>query len=223
MCAVMERLVRPSWVCVDAGANIGAHTLVLSELAGHVLAFEANPAVYRHLKHNVAGRRNVTAINRALWDQPGRVNIASSPEFAGAGFVTANKALKGSRAARPVGERTVEFRYRVSSVPAIALDSLGLERLDFMKLDVEGAEQHVLDGATETFERCKPILLTEYYPVTAARFGSEPEAPLRRLQELGEVSLIEEDGSLTSVEDWPMLETRLAGGKGWEDLLVSPA
>lgn len=43
MSAVMERLVRPDWVCVDAGANIGAHTLVLSELARQVLAFEANP------------------------------------------------------------------------------------------------------------------------------------------------------------------------------------
>jgi len=50
----------------------------------------------------------------------------------------------------------------VSTLPAVTLDSLGLERLDFMKLDVEGAELHVLDDARETFERCVPILLTKY-------------------------------------------------------------
>ena len=59
--------------------------------------------------------------------------------------------------------------------------------------------------------------------MTAARFGSEPDGPLRRLQELGEVGLIEQDGSVPPVDGWPMLEARLAGGKGWGDVLVHPA
>src|SRR5207247_9520522 len=116
----------------------------------------------------------------------------------------------------------------VGAVSAMRLDHWarrdGLKRVDLIKLDVEGAETHVLAGAAQTLERFRPILLTEYNPRCAAYFGEPPDAYFRLLGRLyTSVRLIEPDGSLSELPDWETLEARLEQGKGWEDLLCEPS
>jgi hypothetical protein len=108
----------------------------------------------------------------------------------------------------------------VDSVPAVRLDdwvaAQGLQRLDLIKLDVEGAETHVLDGAARTLERFRPFLITEYLGVSETYF--------QRLRDsFPAVQLIEPDGSLNALTDWESLRARLESGKGWEDLLCLPS
>jgi len=73
--AVLERIVKPAWVCLDVGANIGAITLPLARLAsaGHVHAFEASPTAFELLKRNIAsnGLTNATPVNAAITNLTG--------------------------------------------------------------------------------------------------------------------------------------------------------
>jgi FkbM family methyltransferase len=225
--ALMARLVQPDWVCLDIGANIGAHTLALASLAtdGEVLAFEASRRNFAYLEENVAAlsepKARITTVHCALWDRAGTVDLAESDVFPGGAFVAEESAgLDGSEHVHNIGDRDVTFTLRVDSVPAVRLDdwvaAQGLQRLDLIKLDVEGAETHVLDGAARTLERFRPFLITEYLGVSETYF--------QRLRDsFPAVQLIEPDGSLNALTDRESLRARLESGKGWEDLLCLPS
>jgi FkbM family methyltransferase len=203
--AVFERLVRPDWICLDGGANIGAHTLALAELCERVIAFEASSSNFAHLERNIAEFPNVLPINRALWHETGSVKLARSPDFAGGAYVGAD------------GEEALSVRLDDWS------KAYRLTRLDFIKLDVEGSEENVLLGARKTLRRFRPILLTEYNPTTAALLGAEPGDYYEKLRALySAVKLIEPDGTLLHVYSWRAIAERLEAGKGWEDLLCVP-
>ncbi len=219
---VLERTVRPSWTCLDVGANIGAHTLALAELADRVIAFEANPRTYEHLRRNTVGFKNVSVVHAALWDEPGIVKIAESREFAGGAFVALDDSLDRTHHEHDVGDRIVSFEMTVHDVPAVRLDDwLDGRLVDFAKIDVEGSERRVLEGARRMLER-QPILLTEYNLTTSEMLGDEPRDYFDLLVDLYDVRLIEPDGSVSEPLSWHELEGRLNAGKGWEDLLCTP-
>lgn len=134
-------------VVVDIGGNIGLTALILSALLpdGHVHVFEALPENAAFLRRNIAenGIRNVTVNSVALGRQPGSVQMGA----AGAGSHVQS------------GGQGVE-------VPMTTLDryvaEAGLARLDFIKMDVEGFEPPVLDGAAATIERFRPPVFMEF-------------------------------------------------------------
>src|SRR5580658_3113180 len=137
----LSTLVTADSVCVDVGANIGPVTLALSRLcpAGEVHAFEPTPESFRFLQHNVTANAasNVTLHQLALSDRPGEATIHYNREAAGAALIF---------------DRLVDGVPQV--VPLATLDawaaSSGLGRLDLVKIDVEGSELQVLDGAAKT-------------------------------------------------------------------------
>jgi FkbM family methyltransferase len=71
------------------------------------------------------------------------------------------------------------------SVEMVTIDSMHLKELDFLKLDLEGAEYLALKGAEETLRRCRPVVFVEVKKGMAERFGLEKDAPLRFLESLG--------------------------------------
>jgi hypothetical protein len=110
----------------------------------------------------------------------------------------------------------------VHDVPAVRLDDwLDGRLVDFAKIDVEGSERRVLEGARRMLER-QPILLTEYNLTTSEMLGDEPRDYFDLLVDLYDVRLIEPDGSVSEPLSWHELEGRLNAGKGWEDLLCTP-
>lgn len=147
---LFEQVVRPGSVVVEAGANIGVHTLLLSQRAGDqglVWAFEPQRTIYEILCANMAlnGRRNVRCRCEALGDAAGEIcvppmNYDAEANFAGLG-------LGGYQS----GER----------VPVATIDGLQLPRCDFLKADVEGMELPVLRGAAGTIQKFRPILYVE--------------------------------------------------------------
>ena len=144
-----KRTVKAGDVVVEAGANIGAHTVLLSQLvgdAGRVFAFEPQRLVYQTLCGNLAlnSIENVFAYEMALGDVAGRMSMEAP--------VTSTGVNVG-------GGRLVEEAS--DGVPVRTLDSFGLERLDFLKADVEGFEGRLLSGAVETIGRCRPLLYVE--------------------------------------------------------------
>ncbi|MCB1739072.1 MAG: FkbM family methyltransferase [Gammaproteobacteria bacterium] len=149
-CGLLTGLLSPGAVVIEAGANIGAHTLALAAAVGEhgrVLAFEPHPVNHRLLTANVAlsGRTNVEVWGTALGAEPGTLCVPPV-DFDNPGNF-------GGIALTASGDGT--------RVQVTHLDELELTRCDLIKADVEGMEQAVVRGATRTIERRRPLLYLE--------------------------------------------------------------
>ncbi len=147
---LFTQVVRPGQVVVDAGANIGVHSLVLSKLVGNqglVEAFEPQRRIHEILCANMAlnGRTNVRCRCEALGEAAGEIVVPPLDYDAEANF--GGLGLGGYQA----GER----------VPVVTIDGLQLPRCDLLKVDVEGMELAVLRGAAQTVRRFCPLLYVE--------------------------------------------------------------
>lgn len=144
-------IVRPDMWVVEVGANIGAHTVELSRLVGRhgrVYAFEPQRLVFQNLCANLALNQcqNIYAYQMAAGEKNGilvvpPVSYESRNNFGGISLLDRNA----------LGE----------TVPLLTVDSLGLSRCDFLKVDVEGMECNVLQGARATIEKYRPALYLE--------------------------------------------------------------
>lgn len=121
---------------IDAGANVGFFTLRHARnvgSTGRVYAFEPNPQVFRLLQHNMAHNNlhHVRCVQSALGEHTGSLRFSSDPRTTSCGHVVGDDGA---------GE----------TVPATTLDALveqeGIDRIDLLKLDVEGYEPHILRG-----------------------------------------------------------------------------
>jgi FkbM family methyltransferase len=164
--AGLPELVRPGGVCVDVGAAAGLYTLMLSDLvgpAGRVHSVE--PLSFAHpVWSRLLGARDRPNVHRhavALSAQPGET--ALSVPIGRLGPVTGRSFLTWQTDG--VGSNAEFLDHADVLVPVDTLDHLcrraGMTRLDFVKIDVEGAELHVLRGGAHTIETLKPALLLE--------------------------------------------------------------
>ena len=146
---VTEHLARDA-VAIDAGGNIGLTALLLSSFltAGHVHVFEANPVNARHLQENVVrnGVTNCTVIGAALGSREDAILIAGSG--ASSHIVAVTGAIEHG-----LTRMTTLDHYRVAA---------DLQRVDFIKMDVEGYEPAVLDGAADLIKRFSPRIWMEF-------------------------------------------------------------
>lgn len=133
----VESRIQPDTWAVDIGAHVGYFSLLMSRLAprGHVTAIEASPSTFSQLTDHIAYNRrtNVTAVNKAVAEKPGRVKLYDSKW--GAGNTGNNSLLPPSQDAPGV------------TVPADRLLSIlgnDARRVSFIKIDVEGAERPIL-------------------------------------------------------------------------------
>ena len=139
-------------VVIDAGGNIGVTALLMSTLLpqGHVHVFEALPANADYLRHNLDTNviRNCTVNAAALGSRSGTIAMQ------GAGSSSHVSLEAGSGGAVP------------GAIPMLTLDdyaaTAGLDRLDFMKMDVEGYEPAVLEGGRATIERFAAPVFMEF-------------------------------------------------------------
>jgi FkbM family methyltransferase len=154
----LEELIRPGWTAVDVGANIGYFTLLMANRVGpqgKVIAFEPLAENFRILQENIKlnGHANVVAENLALMSRTERIELRSATP----GAITWVASVKIDQ------NSAVESQ----SVEAVTLDEYvqkkGIAKVDFLKIDVEGAEAYVLEGATNVLERDKPVLLIEMH------------------------------------------------------------
>ena len=168
------RAVLPSeGVALDIGANIGWHTLLMARLVGargRVLAAEANSSVREQLLANLNLNRfsQVEVIPFAISDSEGTVEFygpAADDADSGNGYMVPDSAATKPRS----GIIRLETR-RVDAIVAAAQ----LERLDLIKIDVEGFEWPVLRGGEETIAKFRPQIVFEYNAEYASRGGGSP-------------------------------------------------
>ena len=162
---------------LDLGANLGwvAAGFALIVDHGTVVAVEASPTTFAHLEHNMraAGLQNVTLINAAASDTAGTLEFFDNEWFSAGSFV------KESTLAAEVHVGAVK-------VPAVTVDELvaqlSLDRVDFIKIDIEGHELPALRGARDTLERFRPSAMIEMNLFTTTSFGNT--LPLDFLSEI---------------------------------------
>ena len=145
---LLRSLVPRNRMSIDIGANTGVYSYWLAQLSPSVVAYEPNGDLVRFLKAGLPA--NVAVVQIALSDHGGFENLVI-PIIDGA-------EIHGwaSLAGQHDKEQTRTIR-----VPVGRLDDQGHGDVGFIKIDVEGHEQAVLDGATETISRCRPVLLIE--------------------------------------------------------------
>jgi FkbM family methyltransferase len=170
------RLVQPHWVILDVGANIGFWTVPLAcalKQSGRIHSFEPVPPNFRRLNANVERNRvgaTVHTHQMGLSDRIGTVQISLREDFA-AGSVTGNAAIVID------GD---DSRFQCVPIEVRTLDdlfgSLALERLDFIKVDIEGHEHRFLAGAYQTIARFRPILFMEINDAYHERQGLDATA-----------------------------------------------
>lgn len=142
---LFETYVKPGSTVIDVGAHIGTHTVKLAELVGpegHVIAFEPQQKMFDELRCNLAlnGVKNTTALAVALGDAFGKIEM-DAPNPLNEGGIGPGQ-----------GGNEAELR---------PLDSYALEDLSVLKIDVEGFEDHVIEGARRTIEKHKPVIFVE--------------------------------------------------------------
>lgn len=167
----IRSLVDPARSSIDIGANRGIWSDCLARLCPQVFAFEPNPKMFGFLKSACAEK--VTCSPVALSDRSGIATLRI-PRTA-RGFSNQQASL-----ARRADNRFSEFGE--VQVKTARLDDLDLPSCGFIKIDVEGHEAAVLEGARALIARDRPVLLIEM----EQRHTGEPiEHSLKRVTDLG--------------------------------------
>ncbi|MBI1778512.1 MAG: FkbM family methyltransferase [Proteobacteria bacterium] len=151
---LFARIVGRGATVVEGGAHIGALSVPLGKrigASGRLICFEPQYLLWQMLAHNLRsnGISHGEAVHAALGDRDGTIKVPSLDYTELNNF--GNVSLIEPRWIDAEGY----------DVPLQRLDSLGMRRLDFLKIDTEGMEAQVLDGAVETLRRCLPTVYFE--------------------------------------------------------------
>lgn len=178
-------LSRMSRVVVDVGANTGIYTIVSAKGNANatVLAIEPNHANCTRLRTNISlnGLTNVKVVEKALGDVNTTVDffVPSSGQI-----IDTSSVLRSFSESTYSGEGINWKAARVQQVTFDGLmDELGVDTVDLIKIDVEGYEIQLFEGARKFFGKCKPLILCEifiddarknYFDLVLKQFGYTP-------------------------------------------------
>lgn len=162
------RLIKPGDVVFDIGANIGWYTLniLLKHKGTSVYSFEPIQSSYQYLIKNLTVNNQKTdkAYNFGLSDKNKMVKFYFDIECAAASSMADLREDKDTVTVECEVKKLDDF---VSSLPS-------LEKIDFIKCDVEGAELLVFKGAIGTIKKYKPIVFSEMLRKWSNKFGYHP-------------------------------------------------
>ena len=153
----LPQLVGKGDVAIDIGANLGYYTRPLADIVGTegaVYAVEPVPVIFDVLKRNVAGRKNVTLLNYALGNEERTIEMANDSVAAAGYFGTGRNFVSDGELSGEAIKFSAEMR-RGSELFA------NLERVDFIKCDIEGYERVVIPEMRAIIERHHPTVLIE--------------------------------------------------------------
>jgi FkbM family methyltransferase len=207
--------VKPGFSIVDIGAHIGYFTVLAAVGAGEkgkVYAFEPDPKNFALLKKNIEANdlTHVTFLQQGLSDKAGKLTLFRDKKNLGNMSLSAeNIPTEDAGGSVDVVVTTLDEYMRGKSV-------------DFIKIDVQGAEALVLAGGKETFGKARSILL-EFWPYGLKNMKSDPRAFLVELENLGFSFYLMNEGKhtmkLRSVDELLQISGNRPDGKGWANVL----
>jgi FkbM family methyltransferase len=170
--ALLPRFLSPGSVFLDVGANYGIYSLVASRIVGGkgaVFAFEPAIGNFQTLEKNLRINRcqNVFAYKCALSNQEGHASLYHDRDPSRYSLVK-----REGVESETVEMCTLDRWMKIS----------GLKRVDFVKIDTEGADELVLRGAMQTLQIHRPVVLFEQNPAAARGMGLSPDGTLKLLR-----------------------------------------
>jgi len=133
-------------IVLDIGSNVGEFSLYAASRGVRVIAFEPDPRVYFCLSRNLACLPDVTALQLALWNERSTLHFYSAVDRADSSLIEPESNIA-----------------TVCEVEALPLDQVKeistLAHIDFIKIDGEGAEPEILQGAEETLRKTQKIAI----------------------------------------------------------------
>jgi len=191
--ALLPLIVDPQRAAIDVGANQGLYTYCLARLASRVIAIEPQRVFADYLGKVFPPHVSVRHV--ALSNKPGQVDLRVPRNL---GRFSPNMAT--------LQEVDDGVDYITEKVECATLDSLGCENVGFIKIDVEGHEQPVLEGGRQTIARDKPVMLIEVNDRTGR---PRDNAVVRQVTSMGYIAFVIRHASLQHVS---MLDD-LRGGR----------
>lgn len=153
----LPQLVKNGDTVIDIGANLGYYTCPLADLVGaegRVYAVEPVPVIFSVLKRNVGKRKNVELLNYALGEEERAIEMANDSVAAVGYFGTGRNFVSEGELSKDAVRFTAQMQ-RGSEL------FKGVEKIDFIKCDIEGYERVVLPEMRPLIERHHPMVLVE--------------------------------------------------------------
>jgi len=208
---LLGRLCREGMSVLDLGANVGFHTLLFARsvgAGGHVWAFEPDPDNFSTLCNNLElnSYGNVTAVQAAVGSATGRGSLYRSP-------------FHCDHRTYPTEEGRREIPVEMISVDEFLPPG---QRVDFVKMDIQGAEGMALQGMKRTIASNPGIvILMEFWPEGLRKTGFSPEMVLSELKDIGfALFRINERTDDAEVLGNPGTFTESLAGSGFANLLA---
>lgn len=162
---IYSKIITPDYYCIDAGANLGFHSIQFGRLGKKVYSFEPQRYIFNQLSANILlngldniidnyrlglGAKNET---QQLWNIEHENWVGNGAHnWGGRGVIQLNYG----------GERATQNEFREEDViQIITLDSLNISKCDFIKIDIQGYEHNMLIGANNLLNKFKPIIFLE--------------------------------------------------------------
>ncbi len=211
----LSRIVRAGDMCFDVGAAYGMYSFPLAELAGptgRVHAFEPQPKPRRVLAgaRRACGARNLEVHRTAVGTEAGTREMALPVRFGlpihGHAHVRGSSSrFDGVSRRQRWFSRTRSWETRVRSVDEFRAER-SIDRVGFLKVDVEGFEPAVLEGARDTLAKDRPALLLEIEDRHLARYGADSGEFSRFLRGLGYAMYTWRRGHPTKAGCWTRID-----------------
>jgi len=178
--ALFKELIKPGMVVIDIGANIGYYSLIAAKLLGSkgkVYAFEPEPRNYNLLVKNVKinSYNNIIPIQKAVSNKQGKAKLFTDKDNLG------NPSFS---------EDNISEKEGVVDVTTVTLDKFfenlaTYNNIFLFKIDAQGAEGLILEGAENLLKNNNLIIIMEFWPYGLKNLGTNPKKLLNKLYEYG--------------------------------------
>ncbi len=212
----LENYVKEGMTAIDIGAHIGYFTLIISGAAGNtgkVYAFEPEPKNFSLLSKNIGlnQRSNIALLPLALSDKPGKLKLFLDKANLG------NMSLASQNI--PGGDLEGEVEVETTTLDNFLED----KKVDFIKMDVQGAEGLVIGGAENTLKNNKLKILMEFWPYGLRNLNTDPLALLKKMESWGyRFRVIDGKNKILkpkTPEEVMNLSANRENGRGWGNIL----
>ena len=196
----LQKYIKKGMSVVDIGANIGYYTILFSKWVGSegkVFSFEPDPENFKLLLNNISANqcKNVIAEQKAISNNSGTDLLYLDKE--NLGDHRTFRVLENDAGRKRVKIETIKFDSFLNSN----------QKIDLVKMDIQGSEMRALEGMKETIKRNKEMLIfTEFWPYAIEKSGYSPKDFLETLIQLGfQIFTLKEDKKEILSLDHPLI------------------